>query len=449
MYKIVKPVLFCAFLSCYTCTLAQTASSYFVSTSGEDTVETDSLGNAVYADESNMTAEEKFLNANFPTLSLCDWQEGMNFMVIPGEKDQYLRTFTDSLSGSEIGTGTLQNKIITYKGHETTPRGYEHINFYCNELKKAYYVELRNFTFADYCHKVENGGIRALAYLGDVDKARELLIGKEIYTRGTNFYQDDKNVAGGKREVSIKEDSHAIIEMIGVGTRDFPVKIVFKTDDGKLYFQEVAMSRINCSLVADDFYRENARHLFSNSFAFDSQTGKNSATMSAKLLGKKINTRQNVKMQNKDGATQTMKRNTVFLVKEIKQESAGSDYYKMTLGNEGNDYTIRVTFKNKDVSGNVDGKQESYFYELFSIGTEFNANNSTIVHSTNVTSSGGFAGMVSGIVSKGMTMNQVKLTKGEPDQKWKNKNGTTSWKYFDSTYTFNKAGRLTSISETY
>lgn len=444
MYYRLKVFFGTCLLMCSTGALAQ--NSYFVSTI-EDKTETDAEGNATYQDQKTMSAEEKFLNDNFPTLSLCDWKEGMQFMVIPGERDAFLPIFTDSITGTDVGTGTLKHKIMTYKGHEMSNRGWEHINFYCEDTKKPYYVELRNLAFDDYCHKTENGGIRALAYLGDVDKARELLMGKELFTKGDKFYKDDKNATDGCREVTLKEDSHVKVEQIGVGSRNFPVKIVVRADDGELYFQEVAMSRINCALVNDDFYRENAKHLFSNSFAFDSSTGKNSATMSAKLLGKKINSRQNVKMRVKDGGPVTMKRNTVFLVKDIKAEN-GTGYYNMTLGNEGNDYTIRVTFENKDVSGNVDGKQEGYFYELFSIGTEFNANNSTIINSRSVTSSGGYAGMVSGIVSKGMTKNQVKMTKGDPDQKWTNKNGTTTWKYFDNTYTFDKSGKLIRIEET-
>lgn len=445
MCKILQKLVVLGILAYANQTMAQ--NSYFVSTS-EEKVETDSTGTTVAVESQTMSEEERFLNKNFPTLSLCDWTPGMRFMVIPGEKDNYLRTFTDSITGTEVSTGTLEHKTLVYRGHETSPRGWEHINFYCEELKKPFYVELRNLSFADYCHKTGNGGIRALAYLGDVDKARELLIGKEFYTRGEVFSVDDKNTSSGYREVSVKEDSHVKIEQIGVGSRDFPVKIIFRAPDGALYFQEVAMSRINCSLVADDFYREHAKHLFSNSFSFSSKTGKNSATMSAKLLGKKINSRQAVKVINKDGATQTIKKNTIFLVKSIKGEQ-GSDYYNMTLGNEGNDYTIRVTFENKDVSGNIDGKQEAYFYELFSVGTDFNANNSTIVNTKNATVTDGFAGMVSGIVNKGMSKNQVKMTKGEPNSKWTNKNGTTSWKYYDGTYTFNKSGVLISITNTF
>lgn len=426
------------------------AQNQYLVTTIEDKVETDSLGNIVKAEEATMTPEEKFLDENFPHLTLCEWKAGMKFMVIPGNKDEYIRTFTDSISGSEVATASLKHKIMIYRGHETTSRGWEHLNFYCPDNQKPYYMELRNFTFDEYCQKVANGGVRSLAYLGDVDKARELLIGKEVWSRGETFFKDDKTAAEGFREVPLKEDSHMTIEQVGVGTRDFPVKIVARADDGSLYYQNVAMSRTNCTLLLTDFYRESAKHLFSNSFCFSSKSGKNSATMSAKLLGKKINSRQPVKLLNKDQAAQTLPKNTVFLVKDIKGESDGV-YYTLTLGNAGNDYTIRVTFENKDVSGNIDGKQEGYFYELFSIGTEFNGNNSKITHTATASGNGtgGYAAMMSGIISKGMTKEQVRMSKGEPESKWNNKNGTTSWKYADATYTFNKSGRVSNITEAF
>lgn len=422
--------------------LAGAQSSYIVTTDEESKTEIPDSVQQVIDDAGLGTPEERFLSANFPNLSLCRWYEGMRFMVIPGERDEYLRTFTDSLTGRDVSTGALKHKVLEYRGHETTARGYEHINFRCLDDQKAYYVELRNVAFSDYCEKVANGGVRALAYLGDVDKARELLIDKDMFLRGNIFFRDNK---GTPVEVTLKEDTQVKIEKVGVGTRDFPVKIIFRYTDGQLYFQEVTMSRTNCTLLDEDFYREHAKHLFANSFAFNSKSGKKSATMSAKLLGKKINSRQNVTLKNADGKDQRLSKNTIFLVKDIKNDP-GTDYYILTLGKEGATYTIRVTFVNKNVAGNIDGNQENYFYELFSEGTEFHGNNSQIVHSRSLTGTGGnFSNMVSGIISKGMTKEQVKFTKGNPDKTWTNKDGTTSWQYFDATYTF-RGNKLITIS---
>lgn len=423
--------------------------SYFVTTvSQTPTVVTDST--VVVTD--NMSPEERFLFTNFPYRSLCDWQEGMRFMVIPEEKDAFLRTLTDSITGREIGTNDLKHKILTYRGHEYTSRGYEHLNFYCEETKRPYYMELRNISFSSYCNKIDNGGVRALAYLGDVDKARELLIGKDLFTRGNIFFQDDSSPSSPAKEVPLAEDSQVKVEAVGVGTRDFPVKIVFRAPDGNLYFQLVAMSHINCTLLPDNFYREHAKHKFVNSFAFESKTGKKSATMSAKLVGKKVNARQTVTLKNADGADQRFKGGTIFLVTDIKSIS-NSDYYTLHLATGGMNYTIRVTFQNKNVAGNIDGNQENYFYELFSEGTQFRANNSTIRHDRSLTGHFGgdtkgsdFAGMVSGIISKGATMQQVKMSKGAPDKTWTNRDGTVSWQYFDVTYTFRK-GKVITISE--
>ena len=37
-----------------------------------------------------------FISQNFKFYSLCDWQEGMKFMVIPDEYDLVVKTFTDA-----------------------------------------------------------------------------------------------------------------------------------------------------------------------------------------------------------------------------------------------------------------------------------------------------------------------------------------------------------------
>lgn len=339
---------------------AAAQNSYFVTTHDDQQPEQAADTVQAAAAPSSLTPEERFLAEHFPTLTLCDWQPGMRFMVIPGEMDAHQRTFTDSLSGNEVDTGSLRHRILTYSGHNTNHRGRELIRFYCEELQKTYYFELRNFTFSDYCHKASNGGVRALAYLGDVDKARELLLGKELYTRGDRFYVDDSNASDGMRETFLAENTHVTVDRIGVGTRDFPVKIVVRTDDGKLYFQCVAMSRINCSLVDDNFYREQARHLFAKSFAFESLSGKN-----------------------------------------------GKDADNLSPFRSGRSAISPTTHAVDDF------EQDTY------------------------------ASMVSGIVSKGMTMEQVKLIKGEPDRVTRSK-GDVTWTYFDGRFTF-RGGRLVSI----
>lgn len=420
---------------------------YFVSTiPANEKASADST--TTVSDDSNLSPEERFLNIHFRYRSLCDWEEGMKFMVIPDEKDYFIPTFTDSITGREISTGDLKHQILIYRGHETTSRGYEHLNFFCPSQNKSYYVELRNMSFSAYCQKVDNGGVRALAYLGDVDIAREVLIGKELFTRGNIFFQDNELSTSGAKEVPLKADTRVTVENVGVGTRDFPVKIVVRAEDGNLYFQNVAMSMINCTLLPDGFYREYACHKFVNSFAFESKSGKKSATMSAKLVGRKINARQTVTVKNADGVDQRFKGGTIFLVTDVKSIS-GSDYYELHLGQNAMSYTIRVTFENKNVAGNIDGNQENYFYELFSEGVTYRANSSTVSNERSITGGhfgGDFASMVSGIISKGATMNQVKMTKGEPDKKWTNRDGTVCWQYFDVIYTFRK-GKVIKIAD--
>ena len=115
-----------------------------------------------------------FMGKNFRYYSMCDWKVGMRFMVIPEKYDLLVNTFHDAVTDREVSSGLLRHKIMVYRGYETLPTGRVHVNFSSDGDYKRYYYELPNGTFEDYCYS--KMGVPTLAYLGDVDKARELLI---------------------------------------------------------------------------------------------------------------------------------------------------------------------------------------------------------------------------------------------------------------------------------
>jgi len=53
-----------------------------------------------------------FISQNFKFYSLCDWQEGMKFMVIPEKYDLVVKTFTDAATGKEVSSMPLKYKIM-------------------------------------------------------------------------------------------------------------------------------------------------------------------------------------------------------------------------------------------------------------------------------------------------------------------------------------------------
>ena len=161
-----------------------------------------------------------FISQNFKFQSLCDWQEGMKFMVIPGEYDMVVKTFTDAATDKDVSSVKLRHKIMVYMGHEEDKDGHERINFRCQDDQRKYYYEIPSETFEDYCYN--NLGVPTLAYLGDVDIAREKLVGKQVYTK-TQFYRVDTEMDGdGYLDVVVDKDVPVTVKAVGVGTRDFP-----------------------------------------------------------------------------------------------------------------------------------------------------------------------------------------------------------------------------------
>ena len=91
-----------------------------------------------------------FISQNFKFQSLCDWQEGMKFMVIPSEYDMVVKTFTDAATEKDVSSVKLRHKIMIYMGHEEDKDGHERINFRCQEDQRKYYYEIPSDTFEDY-----------------------------------------------------------------------------------------------------------------------------------------------------------------------------------------------------------------------------------------------------------------------------------------------------------
>ena len=142
-------------------------------------VKTQQQASAEQSKEAATTPEEDFINANFRYYSLCDWQPGMKFMVLPERKDLIIPTFKSKETGKNVSSGDLKYKIFEYLGVEETEQGFIHFLFDCEN--KTYYHEVKNTSLGDYCSKPK-AGINTLAFLGDVDIAKDLLVGETLYT---------------------------------------------------------------------------------------------------------------------------------------------------------------------------------------------------------------------------------------------------------------------------
>ena len=366
-------------------------SSYIVKTKGVQPVV-----KVVKAAASSQTKEEEvesgdFITKNFRYQSMCDWKEGMRFMVVPEKYDMLVNTFCDAATGKEVSSNRLRHKIMVYKGHEDLTSGRVHVNFTCEDDKKNYYYELPNGTFDDYCFG--KLGVPTLAYLGDVDKARELLMNQTMLTR-TEFFREDTEWEGdGFKEVRYPKNKIVTVKAIGVGTRSFPVKIIVEDDEGNQFYQNVAMSKINCGMRDDEFGVDNEKFLFQGSFEYNGGSGKV----------------RDVKVP----------RFTGFIIDEI-NPIKDSPYYTLTLRETDTRriYYKDVLFKEEDLMSIRDAKEDDYFGHIFGMGEG-------ALHKTSLETR---TAIREGRVIPGMSEDEVLMAVGEPFQKVTNK-GVREWLY--------------------
>lgn len=360
---------------------------------------------------------QDFVSKNFRFRSMCDWQEGMRFMVVPEKYDLVVNTFRDAETNKEVSNGKLRYKIMVYRNHTKGSNGREQINFVCQDDGRIYYYELPNGDFEDYCYGKQ--GVPTLAYLDDVDKARELLLGQTLITRQPIFYIDTQYEGDGMEEVRIPENTEVVVKHIGVGTRKYPVKIIVEDPKtGKEFFQHVVMSRTNNGMRDEDFEMDNKKNLFLNSFEVVSGTQMVSADFT-QYIGKTIYSKVPVEMISKgDGRIRNVKvpRLTEFIIDDI-SAVGNSRNVMMTLTESESRrvYLKEVTF----VSDDVATAPANYFGTLFGLGEGKLRNSSRETR----------AMIRQGRVGGGMTEEEVELAMGEPDSKTVNADGLQEWTY--------------------
>lgn len=392
---------------------------YIVKTKGvkKTVVKPDKLSAAAQEEEPEAT---DFMGKNFRFYSMCDWKVGMRFMVIPEKYDLLVNTFRDANTNKEVSSGKLRHHIMVYKGHEDMPNGRVHVNFTCEDNNHDYYYELPNGTFDDYCYG--KMGVPTLAYLGDVDKARELLLGKQLLTRTQLFRVDTEYDGDGYREVTVDKNKVVEVKAIGVGTRSFPVKIIVEDENGEQYYQNVAMSKTNCGMRDDEFIVDNEKFLFQGSFEFSDANMAVSQDVKD-YLNKTIHTKVATSMSSKgSGKVRDIKvpRFTGFVIDEIVPVK-NTRYYTLTLRETESRriYYKDITFTAEDEQGGYDEDSEDYFGYVFGMGEG----------EARYTSKETRAAIREGRVIRGMTKDEVLLAMGEPVSKITDSDGNDMWLY--------------------
>ena len=374
--------------------------------------------------DQGQTQEEEesgdFMGKNFRYISMCDWPVGMRFMVIPEKYDMLVNTFCDAATGKEVSSAHLRQHIMVYKGHEDMPNGRVHVNFYCEDDNKNYYYELPSGTFDNYCFG--KLGVPTLAYLGDVDKARELLKDQVLLTRTEFFREDTDWDSDGYKEVRYPKNKAVTVKAVGVGTRSFPVKIIVEDEEGNQFYQNVAMSKINSGLRDDEFSLDNEKFLFEGSFDFTGAEMKVSTDIKS-YLNQTVHTRVATGMSSKgSGKIRDVKvpRFTGFIIDEINSVK-DSRYYTLTLRETETRriYYKDVLFREEDLMDIRDATKDDYFGYIFAMG-EGALRNTSLETRTAIRE---------GRVIPGMSEEEVMMAVGEPVNKPPEKNGIREWHY--------------------
>ena len=391
---------------------------YIVKTKGAKKVAETSQAEGTAGEAGKEEEPEDFIAANFKFRALCDWTPGMRFMVIPDKMDYIVNTFCDAESDKEVGNGMMRNRIMEYTGHSTNNFGRSNINFKCLDDGKDYYYQIPNGSFEDYCYN--KMGVPTLAYLGDIDVAREKLKGLTVTTNISTYYVDTELNGDGVEPIEVPIGTPVEIVNAGVGTRKFPVKLIVADKSGKEFFQTLAISRINCGMRDDEFGGDNQAHLIRKAFVLPDDK-ELAAGIYAPYIGKKIYTKYNTLMIQKDGTETSVDRLTSFTIRNMTATANGSRV-RVTLYNmeDGAQLTKEVVMVNKSVTGDIDGQREDYFNYIFGEGDIWEGKKISEDHRKLIRQ---------GKVKKGFTQNEVLMSKGNPQRRYKNRNGQMQWVY--------------------
>ena len=309
-------------------------------------------------------------------------------------------------------------------------------------MNKMYYYEIPSGSFDDYCYG--KLGVPTLAYLGDVDIAREQLMGKKLFTK-TRIYRVDTETDGdGYRETIQPMNTEVTVTAIGVGTRNFPVKIIVEDELGNEYYQVVAMSKTNSGMRDDEFIMDSLKHTFYGAFELQDavmKVNKDYKTYIGQTIHNKYKTEMVTKGDGKERYVTIPKMMSFRVDNTLAQPN--SEFVTLTLTEieSRRVFYKDVTFTNPVGKPNARAKEDEYFGYLFAMGAG----------QARETSQAARAAIQQGRVIVGMSEDEVILAMGEePSRKEASSDGRYMWLYQRSTgyltVTFGRNGRVESYT---
>ncbi len=423
MKKAILSLLFCA------------ASTFFLQAQNDYLVTTDAPNRSV------QSAEEQFIYDNFPNRMLCDWTPGMKFMFLPEARDMYAPIFHSYETERDANTGSLKGKIFEFIGAEekaselyiTTTYSARFV-FECNSVK--YYYEIKGQPLSEVCVKNPRVSINGLVYLGDVDIARQVLIGRSFYTKTSTVRVDDPNSYAGSKDAKLPENTRVTITKVGVGTKAYPVKLVFEDANGRSYFMELALSRTNSGMDIVDFQADKKDRYFANALSFNDRNVNTLEAIKSKYVNMPVYPKQNISVtgnfniDNEDNSPRVhLLRYTSLVIRDINVELPGT-LATLTLSDvHGHTYNVET-----DLKYNVVIKNENFFEDMFAFGD--------IRKKYPYVTEEDWQLIAMGEVKAGMTTDECRLALGNPVQvEMKKDTRFESWIYPRKVLEF-ESGRL-------
>lgn len=389
----------------------------------------------------NMTEEELFIETYFPMRPLCKWTPGMKFMFRPDGKEMFMPIFCKYEDGKEIENSQFKEKIFEFIGtEEKVDELYVGTN-YCTRFVfscdgKKLYHEIKNMRLNDICTKDPRASISGLVYLKDIDTAREQLIGKTLYIRTIYVRVDDANSYTGYKEVTIPEYSKVTVTNVGVGSKAFPAKIIFKDEKNHSYYTEVALSRTNSGMDIKDFQADKKMKLFLNAFSFTDKNANSTEALKKKYTGLVIYPKKTlpakIKITSEDKTLWphiALLRYTTLHIKDITTNPSSTLATLTLTGGDDRLFSIEVNLKYDFIL-----KNENYIEDLFGIGN--------LEKKYPTISAENWKRISKGEVIPGMDIEECKLALGNPiEVAFKKDDGFETWFYHGTVLEFEN-GRL-------
>lgn len=389
----------------------------------------------------NRSEEEQFIENHFPLQQLCKWTPGMKFMFIPNAKDQFIPILCSYEDEKDIDNNKFNHKIFEFLGtEEKTKETYVGVNYNTRFLfsceGQKFYHEIKSQRLDEICQKNPRASINGFVYLKDIDVAREQLIGKILYTRATTARVDDSNSYTGYKEVSLPQNLKVTITNVGVGSKAYPVKIVFEDAQGNAYYMEEALSRTNSGMDIADFQADKKMRYFPNAFSFTDKNVNSLEALKSKYLDMSVYPRKTLAVKGKlniDGGTEDTRlhllRYTPLRIKDIAIEPPSTVATLTLIDIHGGTCEIEV-----DLKYNFVIKNENFIEDLFAFGDI----QKKYPHIT----SENWKLIAQGEVTPGMNTDECRLSLGKPIQiEFRKDDRFETWFYNGKVLEF-ESGRL-------